>query len=305
MDFGRVPVGELDKIDFTLPKEPAFNSTVLKGSREANPKVYVGCTMWGRTEWLGKIYPPKTKEKEFLQNYVQHFNSIELQATHYKLYGTETITKWAEKAGSKDFKFSPKLYQGITHRGSLRGKTFVSGEFFRNIVSFKEHLAPIFMQVSETFSPKRKVELFEFMETLPKDLYFFLEIRHKDWFAKTDVWEELLMKLKALNIGLVLTDTAGKRDAAHMYLTVPKVHIRYVGNDMHPTDDKRLNDWANRLKYWLDQGIEEIYFYMHNHDEAYSPEMCNSFIEKINEVCGLDLKKPVFIKSSTQKGLFD
>ena len=109
-----------------------------------NPKVYLGCAKWGRTEWVGKIYPPKTKEKDFLQHYVEHYNSIELNATHYKIYGENGIRKWAEKAKGKDFVFCPKMYQGVTHRGSLKGKDFITNEFFRGIVAFEKHLGPIF-----------------------------------------------------------------------------------------------------------------------------------------------------------------
>ena len=61
MEFGRVPENELSNIDFTLPKEPAFNKVVLKGKAAKDPKVYIGCAKWGRTEWVGKIYRPKTK----------------------------------------------------------------------------------------------------------------------------------------------------------------------------------------------------------------------------------------------------
>ena len=94
----------------------------------------------GRTEWAGKIYPPKAKEKDFLEYYVQHYNSIELNSTHYKVYGEEGIKKWAAKAANKDFKFCPKMYQGVTHRGSLKGKDFVMNEFFRGIVALEEFL---------------------------------------------------------------------------------------------------------------------------------------------------------------------
>ncbi len=86
MEFGRVPENELNGIDFSLPAEPASNKAILKGKLAKNPKVYVGCAKWGRTEWVGKIYPPKTKEKDFLQHYVEHYNCIELNATHYKVY---------------------------------------------------------------------------------------------------------------------------------------------------------------------------------------------------------------------------
>ena len=70
MDFGRVLENELDSIDFTLPKEPVFNKAILSGKKNENAKIYIGCAKWGRTEWIGKIYPPKTKEKDFLQHYI-------------------------------------------------------------------------------------------------------------------------------------------------------------------------------------------------------------------------------------------
>ena len=134
MDFGRVPENELDSVDFALPPEPPGNKMILKGKPANGPKIYLGCAKWGREEWVGKIYPPKTKEKDFLKHYVQHYNSIELNATHYKVYGEGGIKKWTEKAAGKDFKFCPKMYQGVTHRGSLTGKQFISNEFFRGIV---------------------------------------------------------------------------------------------------------------------------------------------------------------------------
>ena len=166
MEFGRVPETELNSIDFSLPAEPAFNKKTLSGKPDKNPKVYFGCAKWGRTEWVGKIYPPKTKEKDFLQHYVQHYNSIELNAMHYKIYGEPGIRKWAEKAKGKDFLFCPKMYQGLTHRGKLDGRHPLLNEFFRGMVAFEKHLGPIFVQVSDTFSPKRKQELFDQSEVM-------------------------------------------------------------------------------------------------------------------------------------------
>ncbi len=306
MDFGRVPEEELNKIDFSLPAEPSFNKTVLKGKPVKDPKVYVGCAKWGRTEWVGKIYLLKTKEKDFLDHYVQHYNSIELNATHYKVYGEAGIKKWTDKAGGKDFKFCPKMYQGVTHRGSLKGKNFITNEFFRGIAAFEVNLGPIFIQVSEPFSPKRKEELFEFLKSLPTDLQFFMEVRHPSWFAKEEIKNELFSALKEMNIGAVITDTAGRRDCAHMYLTLPKTFIRYVGKSLHETDYTRIDEWVNRMKNWLDKGLEELYFFMHMHDEATSPELTVYLIDKMNKELGLNLIKPKFIDGNNrQKGLFD
>lgn len=314
MEFGRVPENELNGIDFSLPAEPASNKAILKGKPAKNPKVYVGCAKWGRTEWVGKIYPPKTKEKDFLQHYVEHYNCIELNATHYKVYGEAGTRKWAEKAKGKDFLFCPKMYKGVTHFGSLKGKDFISNEFLRGIMGFEQHLGPVFVQVSDTFSPKRKEELFTYLGSLPTDLQFFLEVRHPDWFAKEKDREDMFAFLRDHNMGAVITDTAGRRDCAHMHLTVPKAFIRYVGNSLHPSDYTRTDVWVERMKYWLDKGMEELYFFMHMHDEATSPELTVYLVDKMNAACGLNLIKPKFVEAgsqpaaktkSKQKGLFD
>src|SRR5687767_2368074 len=103
MEFGRVDGKELDNVDFSLPREPADNKKIITGKRARNPKVYVGCAKWGIEEWVGKIYPLKAKERNFLQHYVEHYNAIELNITHYKIYGEPGIRRWADKAKGRDF----------------------------------------------------------------------------------------------------------------------------------------------------------------------------------------------------------
>ncbi len=302
MEFGRVQESELDNIDFSLPADPAFNSIVLNGVAVKNPKVYIGCAKWGRTEWVGKIYPPKTKEKDFLQQYVQHYNSIELNATHYKIYGPEGIQKWAEKATGKDFLFCPKMYNGVTHFGSLKGKDVLTTEFLKGVLAFGKNLGPVFIQVSESFSPNRKNELFAYLQSLPKDLPFFVEVRHPEWFANAAIANELFSTLRQLNMGAVITDASGRRDCAHMYLPVAKTFIRYVGNSLHSSDFTRIDEWVNRIKYWLNKGLSEVYFFMHTHNEATSPDLTVYLVDKLNKECGLTLQKPAFI--AQQQNLF-
>ena len=295
MEFGRVTENELNKIDFSLKEEPLFNKAVLKGKAAAHPKVYMGCAKWGRPEWVGKIYPLKTKEKDFLEEYVKHYNSIELNATHYKIYGEEMIQKWNDKAAKNEFKFCPKMYKGVTHYGNLKGKEEMTDEFLKGVSAFKEHLGPIFIQLSDKFSPKRKTELFDYLKSLPTDLSFFVEVRHPEWFSNAAIREEYFTTLKKLKMGAVITDTAGRRDCAHMHLTMPKTFIRYVGNSLHKTDETRIDEWIERIKYWLDNGLKELYFFMHMHDEATSPELTVELADKLNAVCGLHLLTPTFV----------
>lgn len=300
MEFGKVDPTELAHIDFSLPKDPVDNKLVLKGKKTKHPLVYIGCAKWGRKEWLGKIYPKGTKESNFLEEYVKHYNSIELNATHYKIYDAAAIAKWGAKAKGTDFKFCPKVPQVISHYSSFNNAEAMTTSFLEGILAFKENLGPIFLQISEKYSPAGKEKLFNYLRSLPTDLQFFLEVRHPNWFADPIIKKELFDTLRSLNIGAVITDTAGRRDCAHMELTLPKTFIRYVGNSLHPTDYVRIDEWVKRITYWLDNGLEELYFFMHMHNEALSPELTVYLVDKLNKIDKLHLKKPQFM----QPGLF-
>jgi len=297
MNFGRVQSNELKKIDFKLPVDPAMNEGLLKGKKIKPLNAFVGCAKWGIKEWIGKLYPLGTKEANFLDEYLKHFNSIELNATHYKLYKSAEIKKWADKAKDLHFIFCPKVYKGISHFGHLTDKKILTDDFLNGIIAFQQNLGPIFLQVNDRFSPNRKKELFTYLETLPRDVQFFLEVRHPDWFVEPNT-KELFTKLKKLKIGAVITDAAGRRDCCHMYLTIPQTFIRFVGNSLHPSDFKRIDAWVKRIKSWSENGLEKLYFFMHMHDEAYSPELSVYLIEKLNKACNLGLPKPKLLRKT-------
>lgn len=293
MDFGRVERAKLDLIDFSFPSEPEANKNVLSG-KNTPTKYYVGLSKWGKKEWIGKLYPKGTKEKDFLNEYVKHYNCIELNATHYKLYKPSEIGNWMEKANSDDFRFVPKVYQGISHFGSLTDKGFLTDTFLDTLANFKQKLGGTFLQVSDKFSPKRKEELLDYLKTLPADLDFYLEIRHPDWYIQENA-EKLFNALTKLGIGTVITDTAGRRDVLHLHLTKPKIIVRFIANDLHPTDFVRIDDWVNKLKYWSDNGLEEVYFFVHCLNETLAPEISSYLVKQLNEKCNAGLKEIALI----------
>src|ERR1700749_1702143 len=115
MEFGKLPESELKKVDFALPPDPGVTTEVLHSSKKkGKTKFYVGCAKWGRKDWIGRLYPAGTKEKDFLEYYAKIFNCIEFNATFYKTPTPEQVIKWKEKV-PKDFKFFPKFTQTITH----------------------------------------------------------------------------------------------------------------------------------------------------------------------------------------------
>lgn len=294
MDFGRVPEYELNRIDFRLPPDGAGNKDVLGGRPVKDPKIYIGCPRWGRKEWVGRLYPKGTKESNFLNEYAKHYNTIELNATHYKLYSPADIERWVKKVEGRDFHFCPKVYQGITHLGSLEGKQILTDAFLEEIVAFGDYLGPVFLQVSDKFDPSRRQELFRYLSSLPTDVVFFLEVRHPAWF-QPPYSQELFQFLRQQKIGAVITDTAGRRDCAHTHLTIPTAFIRYVGNNMHPTDYTRIDDWVKRIGQWLDEGLQQLYFFMHMHDDLLAPDMTVYLIEQLNKTHGLNIRMPQLV----------
>lgn len=304
MEFGRVTPAELDEVDFTLPPDPELTVKTLKAAKNGNPlQVHVGCAKWGRKEWLGKIYPLKTKEASFLDEYVKHFDCIELNATFYNIYGPETIAKWKEKAAANPgFKFCPKFAQNITHIRRLKNAEEITTKYYEGIMAFGDNLGPLFLQVGDNFTPKSFPDLKAYLENLPKDVPVFLELRHKEWFATTEYRDQIFNQLHQLNIGAVITDASGRRDVVHMELPTPHAFIRFVGNSLHPTDYARIDAWVERIKQWQQMGLQSVWFFMHQHDERYSPELADYTVEQMNKHLGTNLLRPQFI--DRDKGIF-
>src|SRR5476651_1339171 len=200
MEFGRVAPEELQLIDFTLPPDPALTTDTLRAAKNGRPvQVHVGCAKWGRKEWLGKIYPPKTKEANFLDEYVRHFDCIELNATFYNVYPADTISKWKHKTDvNPHFKFCPKFSQSISHIRRLKNAEEITTQFYNGIMAFGDKLGPLFLQLSDNFTPKSFDDMKVYLEHLPKDVPVFLEVRHKEWFANAEVKEQLFGTLKEL-----------------------------------------------------------------------------------------------------------
>jgi len=297
MLFGEVNKNQLNKIKFKLPADPAANKKVLDGV-QSNTKLFLGCAKWGRPEWVGKIYPKGAREKDFLKYYAQHYGSIELNATHYKLYDAEKLKEWSRKVENPNFKFCPKAHRGMSFLKHSPTKPTVTSDFLKNIRAFGQQLGPVFITHDEKikWDAQAEKEFFEYLESLPGDITFFVEERWAPFYTDKKLMERYYARLRELGVGAIITDTAGRQDVLHMQLTIPKTFVRFVGNSLHPTDYPRIDQWASRFKKWIDGGIEEIYFFMHMHDEGKSPELTQYVVKAFNKQCKLDIPEVKFVK---------
>ena len=295
MKFGSVTNPE--DIDFTLPEDHKDTKRVLNLVKDDNePEIYVGCAKWNRADLKG-FYPRGTKDE--LEYYSSQFNSIELNATFYRIFPPEQFEKWREKTPS-NFKFFPKLNQEISHWKRLNEVKEVVDNYLYSAINLEEKLGTIFLQMHNNFAPKDFNRVVNFIEDWPKEIPLAVEFRHTDWYNDPTVSEELFQLLETNNISNVIVDTAGRRDLMHMRLTNPIAFVRYVGAN-HPTDYTRLDDWIKRLKTWKTQGIKEIDFFIHQNIEKESPLLSAYFIKQLNAELGAQLKVP---NEAQQQNLF-
>ncbi|MCW3083802.1 MAG: hypothetical protein JWP12_1168 [Bacteroidetes bacterium] len=301
MDFGRLP--SIDHVDFTMPPDNIHTSTILNSSRVASPAIYIGCPVWADKGFVGKIYPEDASEKNFLKYYAAQFNCIELNATHYKIPSPAMTQRWMNMT-TPGFKFSPKVPQVISHAQNLGGMLGLMDEFLEAIAAFGKQLGTTFMQLPPHFGSNRLNELISFLGNIPHPLKLAIELRHESWFSNATAFNELSNFLMECNHSLVITDVAGRRDVLHQRLTNKTTLIRFVANNLHPTDFNRLNDWAERSASWINEGLEEFYFFIHTPDKSLCPELANYFIAKLNTIAGMRLPLVTIKQKNIQGDLF-
>ena len=287
MNFGHVSQEEIGSLDFTLPKDHS-ESYLRTASKVSDPQIFVGCGKWGIPEWVGPLYPEGTKEKDYLNHYVKKFNSIELNGTFYRL-SRSSLESWAAAAEGQDFLYCPKWSQRISHFKRLEDVEENTQYFMDSAALLGPHLGCSFLTLPPNFGPKHMERVKNFINLLPRDYPAQIEFRHKDWFEEP-VFSEIMKDLRARGLGAVITDVALRRDALHMCLTCPTAFIRFNGYALHSTDFERLDAWILRLADWFEHGLQRVYFFMHQENEAHTIVLCDYFIKNVNSRLGFNLQ---------------
>lgn len=297
MQFGQVD--NPGKIDFALPKDHPATAKLLREKQNSKAfEMYVGCAKWNRGDLKG-FYPRGTKDE--LAYYSTQFNSIELNATFYKMPEWQQVETWKNKTPA-GFKFFPKLTDIISHYKRLIDVEQPVEEFCNAIANFEKKLGMCFLQLPDNFKPKDIDRLETMLKQFPKKIPLGVEVRNEEWFSNKDINRRYTGTLTRLGMANIIVDTAGRRDMLHMQLTSPVAFVRYVGAN-HPTDITRLDDWLARIKKWRKDGLQKLYFFVHQNVEKESPLLATHFIKGINKAFDLDLHLPE--KQATQQSMFD
>jgi uncharacterized protein YecE (DUF72 family) len=212
----------------------------------------------------------------------------------------QAVENWRSRVANNaapGFKFVPKFSRSITHFKKLKNATEPTDLFLKNLAGLGDYLGPCFLQLNDTFAPKDFSVLEEYLRYLPTGTPVFVELRNSLWFSQPDVKRSLFELLTELKMGAVITDTDGRRDLLHMELTTPEAFIRFEGNGkaMLALDEKRIQEWAMRLKSWIETGLTTVYFFVHQLDEADTPALADVTVKTFNRELGAGLQNLTFI----------
>jgi uncharacterized protein YecE (DUF72 family) len=296
VEFGKL--ASVDKVQWNTPQQDPLTKKFLDEQKTlASTKFYLGAPAWGRKEWVGRLYPEKTPASDFLFHYARNFNCIELNTTHYRIPTFEMVKNWIAKV-PEGFLFCPKFPQLISHdSGGLQDQKTLD-LWIQTLAEFDAHLGPCWIQLPPHFSYKDKAELFYFLQKWPADLQLALEFRHPTWFKDGVILPALVEYLQRRKIGLVITDVAGRRDVLHGSISAPFTILRFIGNDLHPSDYTRMQSWAVQIREWQSYGLAKIFFMVHEPDDIKTPEMADFAVNELNQVCNarlLPLAKPLVL----------
>lgn len=233
------------------------------------------------------------KPLDYLGFYATKFNTVEIDSTYYGTPKPEMVARW-RSVTPENFIFAAKVPSAITHDKCLVDCDAEFTEFVSRMdLLGPERLGPLVLQFpffnSAAFrSDTEFIErLVPFLEKLPADHKFALEIRNKYWLN-----ERFADLLRAQNVALALQDQAWMPMPGAMkfdYVTAPFSYVRLLGDRKEieavtRTWDKVVVDRSKQIPVWTDvcqkimrRGVD-TFVYVNNHYSGYAPATVAEFI---------------------------
>jgi uncharacterized protein YecE (DUF72 family) len=255
-------------------------SAASRGTSSRAGRVRIGISGWRYAGWRGSFYPKGLRQRDELAYASRHFDTIEINGTHYSLQRPESFARWRDET-PEDFVFAVKGSRFITHMKQLRGvETPLANFFASGVLRLEEKLGPFLWQFSPRF--RFDAERFDrFLTLLPRDstaaaalaehhdhrltgrawtkterrrrLRHAVEIRHPSFLDPTFV-----RLLRRHNVALVFADAVDWPYAEDV--TADFLYLRLHGSEelyVSGYDDAALDHWAARIRRWSQGGQPE------------------------------------------------
>ena len=220
------------------------------------PPVRIGCSGWNYAHWRERVYPKGLPARRWLSHYAQLFDTVEVNATFYRLPRRESVAAWVADS-PPGFLFSVKASRFLTHMKRLTDMGQGVRRFYERIEPLlrSPKMGPVLWQLPENFH-RDDERLAAALEQLPPGRHCF-EFRHASWFC-----DEVYALLREHEAALVIGDHP-KRPFQTYELTAGWTFLRFHygsrgrgGN----YSERELEDWAERIEDWRRRVTVFAYF---------------------------------------------
>ncbi len=226
--------------------------------------VRIGCSGWSYSDWKGGLYQD-VPASAWLERYAEVFDTVEVNATFYRLPKRETVAGWVEQTPDA-FIFAIKGSRYLTHIRRLRNIEEGVARFWEPLEPLREadRLGPVLWQLPANF-PRDDGILEAALAALPPARHCF-EFRHPSWFA-----EGVRRRLNERGASLALGDDARRPlpDASPLgEIAYLRLHYGSRGRDGNYSSAE-LARWRRRVAAW--RARREVFVYLNNDWRGFAP----------------------------------
>jgi uncharacterized protein YecE (DUF72 family) len=225
----------------------------------------IGCSGWNYAHWRdGVFYPPRLPSRSWLEHYAQHFDTVEVNATFYRLPRATAVANWLEQT-PPGFVFTIKMSRYVTHVKRLRDLRPSLALFYETIAPLvhSQKFGPVLWQLPPTFK-RDDDRLRQALAQLPAGRHCF-EFREPSWFAA-----EVYAVLREHGVALVIGDDPRRPYQTHE-LTADWTFVRFHSGRRGRGgnySERELDEWAERIRRWRES--VDVYAYFNNDWEGYA-----------------------------------
>lgn len=228
-------------------------------------EVRIGCSGWNYKDWREDFYPSGTLASRWLSHYASVFDTVEVNATFYRLPETKTTRNWGEQV-PHDFVFAVKASRYLTHMRRLRDMETGLERYWERLEPLREagKLGPVLWQLPGNFHRDDET-LGAALAALPPAQHCF-EFRHASWFA-----DEVYRLLEEHGASLALGDDARRPlpDASPVGpFAFLRLHYGHRGRDGNYSE-RELDDWRRRIATWRSK--RPVFVYLNNDWRGFAP----------------------------------
>ncbi len=236
--------------------------------------IRVGTSGYLYRHWRGVLYPERLPQRLWLPEYARSFDTVELNATFYRLPTPEAVDRWRSLVPA-GFTFAVKGSRYLTHMKRLLDTGPGLRRFFRPVSRLGEALGPVLWQLPPRFRPDLP-RLARFLSLLPPGRHA-LEFREAAWYS-----EETCALLDAHGAALCEHDALQERPprptGGWRYLRFHGTTGRYAGR----YGPAALRPVAADLLAWSRRG-RDAWVYFNNDTAGHAVEDARALLAHLGE----------------------